>query len=208
MKYVKLKEFIKKNKTSKSSLYRFYNKYPELFAETKLKGGRRLIPQKHTKYFNNEILLEENRKLLEENSSLTRLIYNLKDKNKLEHRLWNMDWTYFITIAPKNELRIDLCSSLINQLYNELIHQYGEKTTINLFYTIEHNNDRNGHHMHMFLFVKSKSLHDAVIEIIEDYFQSDRIDIQQYDMLKAGIYYISKKGLTTEGWDILLSEVA
>ena len=50
MKYETIKEFTKTVKKSRSTIYRFYTKNPDLFAETKLENRKRIIPITHQKY--------------------------------------------------------------------------------------------------------------------------------------------------------------
>ena len=39
--------------------------------------------------------------------------------------------------------------------------------------------------------------------VVKNLFVGSRVDIQPYDELKAGIFYIAKNGLAGEDWDIL-----
>ena len=55
MKYETIKEFTKSVKKSRSTIYRFYVKRPDLFAETKLENRKRIIPISHQKYFDIEM---------------------------------------------------------------------------------------------------------------------------------------------------------
>ena len=67
MKDENLKDFIKRTKKSKSTIVRFYNKNEELFLETKMKNGMRYYPKEHARYFNSEIMHDENKVLRLEN---------------------------------------------------------------------------------------------------------------------------------------------
>ena len=97
--YENIKAFIITTKVSKSKVYRFYKKNEELWSETKLKNGKRLFPTDHCRYFDSEILFDENKVLRQENQSMRNLIDNLVDKDSLQFRIWQLDWSFFITVA-------------------------------------------------------------------------------------------------------------
>jgi hypothetical protein len=61
MKYEDLKKFIISTKASKSTIYRFYKKNEDLFAETDFKNGKRIFPCDHARYFDSEIMFDENK---------------------------------------------------------------------------------------------------------------------------------------------------
>jgi hypothetical protein len=67
MKYENLKKFIKSTKSSKSTIYRFYKKNEDLFLETKKPNRERLFPVDHARYFDSEIMFDENKALRQEN---------------------------------------------------------------------------------------------------------------------------------------------
>jgi hypothetical protein len=91
MKYEKIEAFIRSTKTSKSTIYRFYKKNEELFTETKLSGGKRMFPVAHARYFDSEIMFDENKILRQENQSMRNLIDCLADKESFQHTFWQMD---------------------------------------------------------------------------------------------------------------------
>ncbi len=81
MKFENIKEFIITTKSSKSKIYRFYKKNEELFSETRMKSGKRLFPVGHARYFDSEIMFDENKILRQENQSMRNLIDCLVVKN-------------------------------------------------------------------------------------------------------------------------------
>lgn len=85
MKYEDLKKFIVRTKASKSTIYRFYKKNEDLFAETKKPNRERLFPVDHARYFDSEIMFDENKILRQENKSMRSLIDCLADKESLQH---------------------------------------------------------------------------------------------------------------------------
>lgn len=99
MKYEDLKKFIISTKASKSTIYRFYKKNEDLFAETKKPNRERLFPADLARYFDSEIMFDENKILRQENQSMRNLIDCLADKQSLQHTFWQMDWSFFFTVA-------------------------------------------------------------------------------------------------------------
>lgn len=198
-----LQEFIRSTKTSKSTIYRFYKKNEELFTETIMKSNKRFYPEEHIRYFNSEIMFEENKVLRIENQSMKNLIECLADKNSFPARLWHMDWTFFYTVAYKSDRNKKSCYRMMNAMYDELIKEFGENTEIRLFFTTEVFPNRIGCHNHLVVYVKNESLKDEVINAIDTFFSYDKVQAKDYDKLKAGLFYVAKSGLHLEDWDIL-----
>jgi hypothetical protein len=203
MKIENLKEFIKSTKKSKSTIVRFYKKNEDLFLETEIKNGKRYYPTAHARYFNSEIMHDENKLLRLENQSMKNLIDCLVDKDSLQYRLWQMDWDFFFTIAYKTDRNKKSCFRQMHGVYENLISKYGEKTGIKIFFTTEAFSNRTGYHNHFVLHVENKKLHQQIVEEIQNYFSYDRVDCGAYDKYKAGLFYASKEGLVNEDWDIL-----
>ena len=203
MKHENLKEFIASTKTSKSTIYRFYRKNKELFEETKMKNGKRVFPIEHLKYFDSEIMFEENKLLRMENQSMRNLIDCLVDKNSLQYRLWQLDWDFFFTIAYKSDRNKKSCFRQMHSVYETLISKYGDETGVRIFFTTEPFTNRTGFHNHFVLHVENKKLHQQIVEEIKRHFSYDRVDVGIYDKYKAGLFYVSKDGLVNEDWDVL-----
>lgn len=203
MKHENLKEFIASTKTSKSTIYRFYRKNKELFEETKMKNGKRVFPIEHLKYFDSEIMFEENKLLRMENQSMRNLIDCLVDKNSLQYRLWQLDWDFFFTIAYKSDRNKKSCFRQMHSIYETLISKYGDETGVRIFFTTEPFTNRTGFHNHFVLHVENKKLHQQIVEEIKHHFSYDRVDVGIYDKYKAGLFYVSKDGLVNEDWDVL-----
>ena len=203
MKYENITEFKITTKASKSKVYRFYKKNVELFNETKLRSGKRLFPVDHARYFDSEIMFDENKLLRQENKSMRNLIDCLVDKDSLQYRLWQLDWSYFVTVAYKSERTQKSCFKQMHALYEHLEKKYGEPTALRLFFTSEPFNNRKGYHNHLVLNITNKKLHEKIITEIQNYFSYDRVDVGIYDPYKAGIFYMSKQGIINEDWDIL-----
>lgn len=199
----KVNDFLKKIKKGKSTLYRFYRKNEDLFLETKKKRNKRLIPIEHAKYFDSEILHEENKLLVQQNGCMKNLINCLVDKDSLQRRLWMMDWSFFATLAYKAERNQKSCFKMMHAVYDSLIEKYGDDTSIRLFFTTEPFANREGYHNHFVLYVENVKLREQVIEEIKKFFSYDRLDFSVYDKFKAGMFYLAKEGLVNEDWDIL-----
>ena len=202
MNYYNKKQFISKTKISRSTVYRFYKKNKELKLETKLEG-KRMYPESHLKYFNSEVMHDENKVLRLENQSMKNLIDCLVDKDSLQYTLWQLDWNFFYTVAYKADRNKKSCFRQMHTIYEELEKKYGDETEMRLFFTTEPFTNRVGHHNHFVLYVSNKKLHEEVLKTIQDYFQYDRVDVKQYDKYKAGLFYVSKAGLVNEDWDLL-----
>jgi hypothetical protein len=203
MKYENIKEFIITTKCSKSKIYRFYKKNEDLFTETKMKNGKRVFPIDHSRYFDSEVMFDENKLLRQENQSMKNLIDCLVDKESLQYRLWQLDWDFFFTVAYRSDRNKKSCFRQMNAIYEEIIKKYGHDTDVRLFFTTEPFTNRIGYHNHFVLHVGNKNLHEEIVSFIQEYFSYDKTDVKKYDRYKAGLFYASKEGLVNEDWDIL-----
>jgi len=203
MKYENLKKFIISTKSSKSTIYRFYKKNEDLFAETDFKNGKRMFPADHARYFDSEIMFDENKALRQENQSMRNLIDCLADKDSLQHTFWQMDWSFFFTVAYKADRNKTSCFKQMHGLYDYLNQRYGASTEIRLFFTTEPFPNRKGCHNHFVVYIADKKLHEQIVTDIQDYFNYDRTDVSVYDRYKAGLFYMSKDGLSGEDWDFI-----
>lgn len=201
--YKKVNEFLKIIKKGKSTLYRFYRKNEEIFNETKFQKNKRYIPESHAKYFDSEILHDENKLLSQQNGCMKNLINCLVDKDSLQRRLWMMDWSFFCTVAYKAERNQKSCYKMMHAMYDMLVEKYGDDTTIRLFFTTEAFANRAGYHNHFVLYIHNAKLREQAVEDIKAFFSFDRLDFSVYDKFQAGMFYLAKEGLVNEDWDIL-----
>lgn len=206
-KYEKINDFIRRADTSRASIYRFYKKYPDLFAETIKKNIPRYYPISHGKYFNRESLVDEIRGLELENNSMRSIIDNLMDRDSLQTKLWEMNWTFFGTIAYSSDLDKKVCYRLMCTMYNELESKYGDAIDLRLFFTTEPFKVRNGYHNHFVIYTSNSFYAESIAEDIREFFSYDRVDIVGYDKYKAGLFYMTKEGLVNEDWDILYNNL-
>lgn len=198
-----IKEFEKRTNNSKSTIYRFYRKNPELWKETKLKGNKRLFPVTHAKYFDSEIMFDENKLLVQENRSMKNVIDCIIEKDSLQARLWFMEWSFFVTVAYSHERNKKSCYRMMNGLYDELINKYGDSAEVRIFFTTEPFTNRNGFHNHFVIYCSDKKLNELIQDEIEAYFYGNRVQIEPYNRYEAGLFYMVKNGLVNEDWDIL-----
>jgi hypothetical protein len=197
-----IKEFSKRTNTSKSTLYRFYNSHPSLWDETKVKNNKRLFPTIHEKYFKNDLLIQAHEELKKEVYGMKNLLHCLKEKNSLPSSLWHMDWSYFVTIAYRDDRSKKHCYSTIAKMQMELEQEYGYSR---VFFTTEPFTNRKGYHNHCVIHVPPSISKNELEGLLKNSFAESRIDVQPYNECKAGIFYIAKNGLVGEDWDILWS---
>lgn len=202
MKIEPLKEFLKRTQVSESTIKRFYRKNPELKAEVIFRK-KNYYPIEHARYFNSEIMFDENKQLWQENNAMRNVIDCLMDRDSLQMRLWYMDWSYFFTVAYKIERNKKSCFRMMHGLYDTLIERYGDRTEIRLFFTTEPFTNRNGYHNHFAIYISNKSLAETILDDINLYFENDRVESSLYSKYKAGLFYMTKTGLVSEDWDIL-----
>ncbi|TDW52498.1 hypothetical protein EV144_1011188 [Flavobacterium sp. 270] len=203
MKYENIIEFKNTTKASKSKIYRFYNKNEDLFSATMLKNGKRIFPIDHARYFNSEVMFDENKILRQENQSMRNLIDCLEDKDSLQSTLWQMNWSFFFTVAYKLDRKKNSCFKQMHGVYDYLVEKYGNTTDLRIFFTTEPFTNRTGYHNHFVIYIEDKKLHKEIVTDIQAYFSYDRIDVSQYDKYKAGLFYMSKDGLNGEDWDFI-----
>jgi len=203
MKYENITAFKLTTKASKSKIYRFYKKNDELWQQTQLKYGKRLFPIDHARFFDSEIMFDENKLLRQENHAMRNLIDNLVDKDSLQFRFWQLDWSFFITVAYQLERNPKSCYRQMFALYEHLEQQYGDSTDLRLYFTCEPFTNRKGYHNHLVLYVSNSKLHPTVLQDIKDFFSYDRVEVTPYDKYKAGVFYMSKEGTINEDWDIV-----
>jgi ribosomal protein L23 len=201
MTYQSIYEFTATTNTSKSTIIRFYQRNPDLFAETK-KKRMRMYPLEHARYFDSKIMFDENKNLREQNKQLSNLIECLSDKNSLQTRLWYMDWTFFCTVAYKAERNQRSCYKQMTNLHNHLEAKFTH-SDFRMFFTTEKFTNRQGYHNHFILHVSDVEVRKKITKEIQDFFQYDITDIKSYDRMKAGLFYTSKNGLSGEDWDLL-----
>jgi hypothetical protein len=148
-------------------------------------------------------MYDENKILRQENQSMRNLIDCLVDKDSLQYRLWQMDWSFFFTVAYKNDREKDSCFRQMHGVYDYLQKKYGDATELRMFFTTEPFTNRKGYHNHFVIHIENKKLHEAVVTDIQDYFNYDRVDVSLYDRYKAGLFYMSKDGLNGDDWDFI-----
>jgi hypothetical protein len=194
--YVKNQEFVKKAGISRSTLYRTYKECPELWDETIIKKGKRVIPEKHYKYFDRDLLFRDNK-------SMRNLLDCLQDRSSLPHRLWYSDWSFFVTISHKLNRNKEACANRMRQLYDVIVDEYGSKSKFRMFFTSEPFVNRKGFHNHLVIHIDDEKLEKPIKEMIESEFKNDKLDFSKYDHRLGAIFYLAKEGLEDTEWDLL-----
>lgn len=203
MKCENLKEFITSTKKSKSTIIRFYKKNLDLFEETTFRSNKRYYPSEHIKYFDSEVMYDENKVLRLENQSMKNLIDGFMDKDLFQKDLWYMDWSFFGTVAYKLERNKKSCFRMMNEIYDVLIKKYGDETEIRMFFVTEPFANRKGYHNHFTLFISNNKLKEQILDDVKNFFSYDRVDLTIYNKYKACLFYMAKGGLVNEDWDLL-----
>lgn len=208
MKLNNLKETTNKTGVSRATIYRFYEKNPQLWAETKINTKKRLIPEKHLNLIAKNNIYVDN---IEKDKSIVkqqRLIDLLSNPNTIEYRLYQMQWDWFCTVSFKNEQTKKYCYHEMMQVFSHLLDLYGNEIDLRIFFTVEPYKDRKGHHIHFILRVGDGLLTNAVIAEMKEYYEGNRVDFEPYDKYEAGLFYIAKEGLKAEDWDIVGNNLA
>lgn len=198
-----LKETSKQTGVSRATIYRFYERNPELWDETVIKTKKRLIPESHLNKIVKSNIYAKALAYEEQIEQLKRLVKLLKDPNTTQYRLYQLDWDWFGTIAFKNIYEKEYCFHSFQQAFYKILDEFGLKTDIRIFFTVEPFTNRKGCHIHFILSVSRPAFTKTILDILNDYFKGNRIEIVKYDPFKAGIYYISKNGMQGIDWDIL-----
>ncbi len=141
--------------------------------------------------------------ILLSNKSLRNTISCLKRENTIEHYLFHMPWTFFGTVAYKNELSEDLCFDTMSKVYNTIENIYGDKTIIRMFFTTESFTSAEGNHNHFVLYISNNKLAPKIEMDIKTMLDGNRIHLDSYDDQRPCIFYSGKEGLKGVNWDIL-----
>ena len=203
MKYVNVDVFAKKVNKSRRTIFRFYEKKPELKNETK-KKNKRLIPMEHLKYWNPELLYDENKLIADNDRKKKNLLDYLHRNDKpIANFFWRFDWTFFIGINYKDERSKDYCISMMNLLYDSLNEKFGNETKLRILFSTEAFEGRNyGHHNHVVLYVQNKKFRKLIEKDVIKFFMNDRVYVDDYDMYKGGIHYMLKEGTQGVDWGV------
>lgn len=203
-----LNETSEKTGVSRATIYRFYEKNPDLWKETKIKIKRRLIPEAHLNLITKTNIYAKALALDEQTVQLKRLVDLLANPNLIQYKLYQMDWDWFGTIAFKRDINKKYSYHQMLQAFDYIMNIYGKEIGLRIFFTVEPFNNREGTHIHFLLKVGNGLLTNAIIEELKGFFKNNRVDLKPYNKYKAGIYYIAKKGLQGTDWDILGNDLS
>ena len=203
MKYEKIEEFAKRVDVTRRTIFRFYSKNSKLKEETKIENRCRVIPISHKRFWNVDELFESNKLLNNDNRMMSNLLRALQTGNILIRKLWFLKWSHIITICPEVCSK-DYCRSRISQFYDEINEMYGKKTKLRIFFNSERYSSGIGYHTHIILNIENKKLQPIIIEHLENYFQSDKIEVDEYDFKKGFLFYSIKNrnDFKTTSWEL------
>jgi hypothetical protein len=202
MKLFNLKETSEKTGLSRATIYRYYERNPDLWSETHIKNKKRLIPEEHLPLITKTNIYAKHLAIEQECTQLKNLVDAITQDPFL-YQVYLMGWDWFCTIAFKNEYNSKQSFHRVQQAINHIIDSYGERTDIRIFYTVEPFTNRSGTHIHFVIKVGNPFLWPEVCSELKEYFKGNRMDFKPYDKYKAGVYYMAKHGLKGENWDIL-----
>ena len=137
-----------------------------------------------------------------ENRSLRNTIQCLRRTDSLGYKLFQMDWTFWCTVAYKDEFTTDQCRTKMDSFYQHLVNKFGEETDLRMYYTTESFNTRQGNHNHFLLNASDTKLHYIIKQELQNYLQGNSVDVKNYDESLPCIFYSEKEGLQGTAWDI------
>jgi hypothetical protein len=156
-------------------------------------------PYKYKIDFLSEFLSTNIFQLVKRCKQMENTIDCLKRKDSIEQHLSYFQWDYFITIAYEQPLSKKQCFTEMSKLYEKI--NSTSKGTNRMFFVTEPFNNRTGYHNHFIL--KSSLNKEELIKLISSQLPKGKLDIKTYDPHLAGFFYICKKGVKGEDWDIL-----
>lgn len=166
----------------------------------KIKCGKK--PYKYHHSLLKRFLSPEVYKILMENKSLRNTIRCVKETDTLAYKLFQLDWTWWCTVAYQKEFSEDQCREKMDKFYDHLAEKFGAETNLRMFYTTESFDVRQGHHNHFVVSVSDPKLHYLVKTELQTFMVDDRVEVQRYDAELPCIFYSTKEGTTGTGWDL------
>ncbi|MDR5591895.1 hypothetical protein [Christiangramia sp. SM2212] len=205
MKYYSMNEFLNKIEVSRSTVSRFYSKYTQKADERKPSGKRLLIPETHIKYFNFDLMLEDEARINKRMRNMEKLLDCIRHKEDMPTFLFQMEWNIFGTISYRDELSSKSSYNRMQKIWNKIETKYKVNNSLRMYFTTEHYGIRDGHHNHFVIYSENKKYLEDINLMIKNMNKFDRVDLEEYDPYDSGIYYISKDGNKGERWDIFMS---
>ena len=200
-----MNEFLTKIEVSRSTVNRFYKKYIEKGKERKRNGKKLLIPETHIKYFNFDLMLENEVRIMERMENMQNLLDCIRHKQDMPTFLYQMEWDIFGTISYRDELSAKNCYNRMKKLWNKIESKYQINNSLRMYFTTEHYGLRDGYHNHFVIYSENKKYLEGIKLLINNMFKMDRVDQEEYDPYDSGVYYITKDGNQGEKWDIYIN---
>lgn len=201
MKYNTIEEFIDKTNVSRSTVDRFYRKYPDIGNERINVGKRKDIPESHLKYFSMDLMMKEEKVNQDKIDKLKKLLTLIREKSSLASTLWNMNWEFFGTISYSQDHSKDTCYNKMVKMFNQLKSDI-EDSELKIFFTTESYDVRGGNHNHFVLNCNTRNV-NQVNNLMKEHFNWNRVDLKPYNPEEAGLFYLIKDGLQGTDWDYL-----
>ena len=208
MKLYDLKETSEKTGMSRATIYRFYEKNPELWSETNLKIKKRLIPETHLSSITKTNIYAKALVLDQQTQDLRRLVNLLSEADSNECKLYQMPWDWTGKISIRGDVTEGYCIDKMQQAFKYLVKLYGSAIGLRIFFTLEPFMSKTGPHIHFNLRVDRNFLTNRIIEELKEFFKDHRIEIKKYDPYTADIYHLLKDGEKGKDWDILGVELS
>ncbi len=205
--YYETKEFAKLANVSEKKIYRDKEKYLLKNPNTK-KIKHKSKPYKFHHSLLKDYVSEEVYGIILKAKSQNNTILCLKKTDSLGYTLFKMDWTWWCTVAYKNELTGDACRNVMDNLYKTIEDKYGDLSHLRMFYTTESFSTKEGHHNHFVFNASNPDVHYAIKQDIVNLIGKDRHEIETYDETQPCIFYSCKEGLQGTGWDIYGNNLA
>lgn len=140
--------------------------------------------------------------LILENKSLRNTIKCLRETDSLGYKLFQLDWTWWCTVAYKYEFTSDQCRMQMDEFYKHVEEKFGSETGLRMYYTTESFDNRQGNHNHFVFNVTNPKMRYTLKNELEDFLGKNRLDVKKYDAELPCIFYSGKEGLQGTAWDI------
>lgn len=199
--YYDTQEFAVLAKKSEKTLGRLKEKLLKENPSTK-KVRHKSKPHKFHHSLLKQYVSEEMYSLILRCKSMANTIKCLKRTASLEHKLFKLDWTWWCTVAYRYEMSAEQCRTQMDSFYEHITCAYGDSSYLRMYYTTESFNTREGNHNHFVLHVSNPELQYVVKKELENYFQNERLDVQDYDDNLPCIFYTGKEGHRGTAWDL------
>ena len=206
MHYFNLRQTSEKSGLSRATIYRFYDRNPELWNETQLKSKKRIIPESHLTLLTKSNIYAKALALGEQTFQMKRLVTMLTEANSAQSKIYQLHWNFSGSIFFKQIVNEKYCYDEMQRAFDFLVKLNGNSLGLKIFFALEFFLSKNGPHVHFLLKVGKQILLEPVKEQMKKFFGAKQIDFKAYDKYDAKIYQLSKEGTRGQDWNILGDE--